>query len=161
MGRNIKHGLSHSRINQIWRDMKQRCNNPKCCNYKHYGGRGISYCEEWEQFETFYEWAIANNYDDSLTLDRIDNNGNYEPNNCRFVTKRIQNINKRPSKRNTSGYVGIKKHSSGYGWYGSVKINNKDYYTGRSNDLIEAVKMRNDFIIKNGLDNKLNEVIEC
>lgn len=138
--------------------MKQRCNNPKCCNYKHYGARGITYCEEWEEFIPFYNWAMANGYDATVTLDRIDNDGNYEPSNCRFATKRVQSINRRP-KENSSGYVGVKKHSSGCGWYGSVKINNKDYYTGYSKNLIEAVKMRNDYIIEHHLENKLNEVV--
>ena len=153
-----KHGMARSRLYQMWDDMKQRCDNPKIRSYKNYGARGISYCDEWRDFVPFMKWAMVNGYDDKLTLDRIDNNDNYCPDNCRFSTKRIQNINKRPSRPNRSGYVGIKSHSSGKGWYGSVKINNKDYYTGYSMDLLTAVKMRNQYIIEHGLDNKLNEV---
>lgn len=158
MARKNIHGMSRTRLNKIWRDMKQRCDNPKCCNYKNYGARGISYCDEWRTFIPFMEWALANGYEDNLTLDRIDNDGNYGPDNCRFATKRVQNINKRPTLPNTSGYVGIKRHSSGKGWYGSVKVANKDYFTGYSLDLLTAVKMRNDYILAHGLENKLNEV---
>lgn len=158
MGRKAVHGMSHTRLYKMWLDMKQRCDNPKSCNYKRYGGRGITHCSEWSNFEPFMKWALANGYNDKLTLDRINNNGDYSPLNCRFATKRVQNINKSPSRPNTSGYTGIKRHSSGKGWYGSVKIANKDYYTGYSLDILTAVKMRNEYIINNGLENALNEV---
>jgi hypothetical protein len=162
------HGDSLSNLYRRWQDMKQRCFNPHCCNYRHYGARGITVCPEWAGsncFETFRDWALANGYKRELSLDRINNDGDYEPNNCRWVTKRVQNINKRPTFANTTGYVGIRRHCTrggGHnGYYGSVKIGNKDYYTGYSKDLIEAVKMRNDYIIAHHLENQLNEVPEC
>lgn len=71
----------------IWRGMKARCLNPKSISYKNYGARGISICHEWRSFKAFHEWAIANGYSDGLQLDRIDNDGNYCPNNCRWVTR--------------------------------------------------------------------------
>lgn len=151
------------KIYQKYSDMKRRCYNTKNCNYKHYGERGIKICDEWigeNGCRTFIEWAYKNGYSENLSIDRIDNNSNYSPENCRWTTKRVQNINKRSSTKNTSGYVGIRKHHYGKGWYGSVKINNKDFYTGYNLDLIETVKMRNAYIIKNNLDNQLNEVIE-
>ena len=91
-----KHGLSGTRLESIWRTMKQRCNNPNSKSYKYYGGRGIKICEEWNKpsgVECFAEWALANGYKDNLTLDRINTNGNYEPSNCRWVTMREQNRN--------------------------------------------------------------------
>ena len=80
---------------QIWANMKYRCNNPTYKRYDRYGGRGIIVCDEWnDNFKDFYDWAINNGYQDDLTLDRIDNNGNYEPNNCRWATYTQQNYNR-------------------------------------------------------------------
>lgn len=96
---NIKHGLSHSRIKRIYYNMYERCYNKKNPRYNDYGGRGIKICDEWIDKENglinFYEWAINNGYKDDLTIDRIDVNGNYEPNNCRWLTNLEQQYNKR------------------------------------------------------------------
>lgn len=70
----------------IWNGMKYRCLNPKSDSYQSYGGRGIKICEEWLNFEKFHDWAINNGYSDELSLDRIDNDKNYEPSNCKWVT---------------------------------------------------------------------------
>ncbi len=76
--------------------MKTRCENQNADNYKYYGERGISVCVEWkEDFDTFAKWALKSGYKDSLTIDRINVNGNYEPKNCRWVTMAEQNKNKR------------------------------------------------------------------
>lgn len=89
------HGKSKTRLYKIWSGMKQRCKNTKTPFYKDYGGRGISFCEEWMAFENFEKWATQNGYTDKLTLDRIDVNGNYEPSNCRWATKKDQSNNTR------------------------------------------------------------------
>ena len=90
-----KHGLRKTRINNIWRGMKQRCYNPKRDNYSKQGGLGITICKEWlNDFEAFYNWSITNGYTDNLTIDRINVNGNYEPSNCRWVDKIKQANNK-------------------------------------------------------------------
>lgn len=93
--RNYKHGGTHSRLYRIYRNMITRCNNPKAIEYKNYGGRGITVCDEWSSsFIAFRTWAGNNGYSDSLTIDRIDTNGNYEPSNCRWITLQEQGFNK-------------------------------------------------------------------
>lgn len=89
------HGMSKTRIYSIWKDFRRRCNNQKGKDYPKYGGRGISVCETWEDFKTFYAWAMNNGYDDTLSIERIDVNGNYEPENCTFIPKNHQTKNQR------------------------------------------------------------------
>lgn len=93
------HGMYTSRIHRIWSAMKQRCYNPNNEAYKNYGGRGIKVCDEWKNdFTKFCSWALCNGYSDELSIDRIDNDGNYEPNNCRWATREQQNNNTRRQK---------------------------------------------------------------
>lgn len=92
----ITHHLTKTRLYKIWTHIKQRCYNKKRESFKNYGARGITVCEEWKNdFMSFYNWAINNGYKDNLTVDRIDNNGNYEPGNCRWITIKEQDRNKR------------------------------------------------------------------
>lgn len=92
------HNQSKTRLYNIWILMKKRCDCETSENYKYYGGRGVSYCEEWKKFENFRDWSLQNGYSDNLTLDRIDVDGNYEPTNCKWSTLKEQGNNKRNNK---------------------------------------------------------------
>ena len=100
-----KHSLSNSRLYRVYKSIKSRCYCENSPEYKNYGGRGITICEEWRNdFKAFYDWAMANGYNENAktmdcTIDRIDNNGNYEPSNCRFVDMKTQALNKRNNRR--------------------------------------------------------------
>ena len=96
--RATKHGKHNSRLYRIWGDLKSRCYNENVPCYPYYGGRGICICAEWLDFGAFHHWAISNGYADNLTLDRIDVNGNYEPNNCRWVLFAEQMNNMRSNR---------------------------------------------------------------
>jgi len=99
-----KHGKSNTRLFRIWYDMKRRCYSYQRKYFNHYGGRGITVCDEWKNnFLSFYKWSMENGYKDNLSIDRIDNNGNYEPSNCRWVNRFTQMNNIRKNRRITYG----------------------------------------------------------
>lgn len=100
------HHESKSRLYNVWVKMRGRCNDPNDTRYAQYGWRGISVCKEWEDYFTFKEWAINNGYDKDApygqcTLDRIDVNGNYQPDNCRWISMKEQSYNRRSNRRLT------------------------------------------------------------
>lgn len=90
------HHLSNTRIYKIWIDIKKRCYNSKHICYQNYGGRGITMCDDWKNdFKSFYNWSMNNGYQQNLSIDRINNDGNYEPSNCRWTNRKTQNNNTR------------------------------------------------------------------
>ncbi len=91
-----RHGMKNTKIYDAWANMKSRCFYKKDPCFKHYGGRGITVCEQWKKsFTEFYKWAVKNGYKEGLELDRTNNNGNYEPSNCRWVTHTANGRNRR------------------------------------------------------------------
>lgn len=93
------HGKSETKLYAIWSSIKSRCQNKKSNNYDYYGGRGITVCIEWlDSFTSFYDWAMRNGYEENLEIDRINNSGNYDPSNCRWVTHKVNCNNRRPKR---------------------------------------------------------------
>ena len=154
-GGKVTHGLRYHKHYDTWKSMMQRCYNKKVPNYSKYGGRGITVCEEWHDTKTFIEWA-EETYIEGMTLDRIDNDLGYYPNNCRWADKTLQSINQRKSKSNTSGYVGVSYMKKDKVWRARISFKNKEIHIGCFMDKMEAVKARDNYIIENNLPHKLS-----
>lgn len=140
-GRMTQHGESGTRLHNIWKAMRKRCRNERNSDYAYYGGRGIHVCTDWdESYEAFRDWAYKNGYEDGLTIDRIDVDRDYEPENCRFVDMKTQCNNRSNSRLITfngethtiaewSEITGIKYHTlymriEEYGWTPERAFNN-------------------------------------
>ena len=151
------HGLRNNRFYDTWVNMIARCinsNNPK---FYMYGARGITVCEEWLDVATFIAWAEKTYPNiEGYTLDRIDNDKGYIPENCRWVDKSTQSINQRIMKNNKSGYVGVSYYSKTRVWTASISINNARKYIGAFKTIEEAVLARDNYIIENNLPHKLS-----
>lgn len=116
------HGESKTRLYGIWGNMKKRCLNPNNNpDYKNYGGRGISVCPEWLEYTNFRNWALNNGYKDNLQIDRTNNNGNYDPSNCMFVTCEINNQNKRNTRFCMNEIIELRKICK-FGGYSQKRI---------------------------------------
>lgn len=133
--------MKYNRLRMVWNDMKRRCDNPKREAYKNYGGRGISVCAEWYDYGVFKDWALKSGYSETLLLDRSDNNGNYEPCNCRFVTRSVSTINQRKRKNYNIYYKN--------GTY-RVRVNRNmhKYSGGSTKDINKARILRDNLIAK-------------
>ena len=139
---NTSHGLSKSRINRIYHNMRARCTNKNHKYYYNYGGRGINICKEWNNFENFAEWAFANGYSDNLTIERIDVDLGYSPDNCVWIPVSEQKFNRRIPSNNKSGYPGI-SFDKKYKKYVAKLVHEKKWiHIGTYNTFLEALSAR-------------------
>lgn len=95
------HGKANTKLYRVYHSMKDRCERPGCKSYKDYGARGITVCGEWQSFDPFYTWAMSNGYKEGLTIDRINNDKGYSPDNCRWIPKAQQSANRREDRKMT------------------------------------------------------------
>jgi hypothetical protein len=156
------HGLVGTRLYNTWTNMKDRILNPKNKHYNDYGGRGITICDEWKNdAKAFYNWAMSNGYSEELTIDRIDNDGNYEPSNCRWTTQNIQARNQRIRKNNKSGYKGVSFEKKANKYKSYICVNKKGVNLGYFLTKEEGAIAYNNYIIENNLEGFiLNEIPE-
>ncbi|AUR81785.1 hypothetical protein NVP1214O_39 [Vibrio phage 1.214.O._10N.222.54.F11] len=148
------HGFNNknSRLHVTWNNMKSRCLNKKNARYEQYGGRGITICDEWLDFSGFMDWALSNGYKENLTIDRVDVDGNYEPENCRFTDVNTQNSNRTLSSKNKTGYIGVSFYKGAF--VASVQWKKKQHHVGRFGSAIDAAKARDKFIKENGMPHR-------
>jgi len=156
----VAHGGCGTRIYMAWSNMRQRCNNKNNTAYKNYGGRGITIHEAWADFAVFRDWALANGYSDDLTIDRINNDEGYSPDNCRFVNRSVQMRNTRTiNSTNTSGYRGVNWNKSSGRWRSKIRDGGKTVHLGYFDSSLDAAKAYDYYVLKNGLEHTTNNVI--
>jgi hypothetical protein len=159
-----KHGLKKSRLYRIWASIKDRTLNINTKVFNDYGGRGITICDEWKNdVKSFYDWAMSKGYEENkgLSIDRIDNDGNYCPENCRWVDSTIQNRNQRIPKNNKTGYKGVSYYKKTGKYIALICVNGKRTHLGYFKTPIEAGIAYNNYIIENNLEGFiLNEIPE-
>ena len=149
------HGLSHNQFYKTWKSMMGRCTNPNNRDYKNYGARGITVCEEWLNITNFITWCEST-YIEGMSLDRIDNDGNYSPDNVRWADASTQALNKRMHKSSTSGFVGVSRYKGSNKWVAQIMVNKVGIHLGYFNSIEEAVLARDNYIIENNLPHKLS-----
>jgi hypothetical protein len=145
---NTKHGMSRDHLYKAWTQLKERVFNSNDISYKNYGGRGITMFPPWQvDFQLFYDYisALPHFREKGYTLDRINNNGNYEPGNIRWATRNIQNRNMRKKKNNTSGYTGVSRFRNK--WQVVAAGNHVGHFKTKE----QGVIARNNYIIANNL----------
>ncbi len=153
-----KHGLRNHSLYKKWKAIKGRCYDKNNSSYTNYGKRGIKVCKKWKNdFKKFYNWAIENGWKEELQIDRIDNNGDYRPSNCRFVTLQENLKNKRLlSSRNTSGYCGVSWVNRDKKFMSQIIVNKKRYSLGYYINPVHAALARDIYIVRKSLNYKLN-----
>lgn len=135
-----QHRMSAHPLYHTWENMRQRCNNPNNTGYQWYGGRGITVCERWDSFANFV--ADMGKRPDGMTLDRIDVNGNYEPDNCKWSTQTEQMRNQRLMKSNKTGTTGVWWNKKDKHYQVHIRVDGKSKYLGVFRNLPDAIAAR-------------------
>jgi len=161
MGKNKHHNFYGHSLYRVWADMKARCYNSKNKRYDDWGGRGIRVCDEWiNNPEIFCRWALGNGWEKGLCIDRIDNDGDYSPKNCRFTTVKESVHNQRLlQKNNNSGYRGVNYEKSCGKWKAQIRINGKKKHLGLFNNR-EIAALFYDFHVLFNNDNRPMNIIQ-
>lgn len=143
-------GLSYHPLYQKWEDMRARCNNPSSAAYPDYGGRGIKVCKLWDDAAKYIVdiEALGPRPGAGYSIDRIDNDGNYEPGNVRWLDQSNQNFNQRTRRTNSSGHRGVSWDVSRSKWSALLSLHGKNHYGGRFETREEAIKARHDLQLK-------------
>lgn len=151
-----KNGLSNHKLYDIWSGIIGRCKNTKNHQYKYYGGRGITVCERWLDVKNFID-DMYPSFEEGLTLDRIDVNGNYEPSNCRWSSRIVQSRNTRVLySHNTSGYRGVSYNKKLKKWESYITLNRKKKNLGLFDTSLDGAKAYNNYVTTNNFEHTLN-----
>ena len=149
----LLHGKSNTRIYSIFAGMHRRCTDIKHAkSMLNYISRGITVCDEWQDVLVFEKWALSSGYKNTLTLDRIDGNGNYEPSNCRWATPTTQSRNRRKTKGTSSKYIGVYYNKVKACWGAQVTVGNQSVFHKTYRTELEAAEARDLFINTNNLE---------
>lgn len=139
-----------NRLYHTWSDMILRCKG-KCTQHQYYGDKGISYCAEWENFDNFADWALKSGYQSGLEIDRIDSDKDYSPENCRWVTHKMNSRNRKARSNNTTGVAGVyerKLKSGGVSYRVSIATDNGKINLGSYSTIEEAAAVRREAELK-------------
>ena len=151
-------GMRKHPLYEVWRGAIRRCTQTQRKDYNRYGGRGITFFDEWKtDFKAFHDWAYSAGYSPGLELDRRDNDGDYSPGNCRFVTRAVNCANRNKQSDTSSRYIGVSKHPKK--WAAVVRHNKVCTRPGDFLTELEAAIARDMFVMKNELPHTLNNVI--
>ena len=154
---NTTHGISQNKFYNTWKHMVDRCTNPKIKEYKDYGGRRISVCEEWLNIRNFVDWCNSTYPKlEGYTLDRIDNDKGYSPENCTWSDKTTQCVNQRIRKDNKSGVVGVNWKKDKNIWEVNIRHHKVLKYVGGFKTKEDAILARDNYITQNNLPHKLS-----
>ena len=160
VGRAGIHLFYKHRFYATWVNILARCLNTSHRDYAGYGGRGITVCDEWLDVATFVAWAEATHPNISgVSIDRINNDKGYSPENCRWADSTTQSINKRIPINNTSGILGINWKTRDEVWVAQLSFQNKKKHIGQFKNIEDAILARNEYILANNLPHKLSERI--